>query len=231
MRPAPDVAHGLELSPDERRRFQQLLTSSGFQFTAAIGRSWCEGRAASAARQTLSVLSAEKQQELLREWVDLGGGTSSFVASEADAFLEFIAARLPDPSHARTVCLLEKAAYRASENESTFEPPHPAVLGTPDAMLIFGAHAAVVPFFVDPDDLFAALRDPHSHPPREEPTCHLLFAPGIPGLFRRASHEEVDLLARLARPVHIRVLRGVKQSRKLIASLVAVGAIDVTSPE
>jgi len=178
-------------------------------------------------------LSAEKQQELLREWVDQGGGTSSFVASEADAFLEFIAARLPDRSHARTLCLLEQAALRASEDEATFEPPSASVLGTPDTMLTVGAHAAIVPFFVDPDSLLAALRDPDSHPPLKEPTCHLLFAPGIPGLFRRASQEEVELLAMLERPVHIRALRSVKQFRKLIGSLVAVGAIDAeaTSPE
>jgi hypothetical protein len=228
IRDTPDARSALELSPDERTRLRLLLTSPGFQFTVAVQRSWCESRAATTARQTLSILSAEERQRLLAEWVNRGGGTSSFVASEAEAFLEFIASRLPDPSHARTLCRVEQAAYRASSQVGSFEPPHHTAL-RPDVMLRTGAWAALVPFFVEPDGLVAALRHAESLSPFAEPICHLLFAPGISGLFRRASSEEVQLWARLARPAHIRTLSNAKHFRKLIEPLVAVGAIDVDS--
>src|SRR5215470_12488389 len=87
-----------DLTRRESASLEVILASPGFDLTVAVQRSWCESRAATTARQTLSVLPAEQRQRLLREWVTTGGGTRSFVASEAEAFLEFIARRLPEPS-------------------------------------------------------------------------------------------------------------------------------------
>ena len=52
---------------------------------------------------------------LIDDWIACGGGTSSFEAIEAEAMLEFIAGRLPTPSHEWTVCRFEQAAMRVHE--------------------------------------------------------------------------------------------------------------------
>jgi len=222
-----DDLGAFELSPDEHASLRQVLASPGFRFTVAVRRSWCEGRAATTARHTLSILSAKERQGILADWVDQGAGTRSFVASEAEAFLEFIASRLPNPSHARTLCRVEQAAYRASSQEGSFEPPPPSVLSEADAMLRPGTWATLVPFFVEPDDLLAALRRDESLRPFAQPIGYLLFAPGIQGLFRRASRDEVHLWARLAPTVPVRSLFAVSRFRRLLEPLLAVGAIEV----
>jgi len=228
---APNATVGLTSSPEEYAQFERLRASRGFHFTLAVRRSWCEGRAANTARRTLSVLPAGDRRELLREWIDAGGGASSFVANEAEAFLEFIAGRLPDPSHALTLCRLEQAVYRAGSRAATFQAPPASMLSGPDTTLRAGRYAALVPFFVEPDDLSAALQSALPIPAPAEPNCHLLFAPGIPGLFRRARKEEAQLWAALARPIPARVLWKLKRFRKWIQPLVAVGALDANCAE
>jgi len=39
-----DVLRNIDLSPEELASLRDLLPSRGFQFTAAIQRSWCEAR-------------------------------------------------------------------------------------------------------------------------------------------------------------------------------------------
>lgn len=227
-----DTAQALsafDLTQNERAWLARTLPSPGFRFTVAVQRSWCEGRAATTARQTLSVLPADQRQRLLADWVARGAGTSSFVASEAEDFLEFIANRLPAPSHVHTLCRLEQAAYRASSQSETFVARPPSALRRPNAVLRTGRWAALVPFYVPPDVLMAALQRAESLPVTVRPCAHLLFAPGLPGLFRPASSVEVRLWTALRQPVAVRALTKTKLPRRLLHSLLAVGAIDVDS--
>src|SRR4051812_45750010 len=99
----------MSLSPDEQTSLADLSRSEGVRLTATIQRSWCEGRAARAARVTLSSLPEAERRRLLGAWVDSGGGTASLFGAEADGFLRFIAERLPEHSAIRMVCQLEWA--------------------------------------------------------------------------------------------------------------------------
>src|SRR5262249_24321541 len=177
--PADDV----DFAPDERARFDRLAGSEGLRFTAEIQRSWCIGRAAKGARLTLANLPAVERQPLLDGWVNQGGGTASFFASEADAFLDFIAARLPNPSHTLTLCRLEQATLRASQSARRFAPPDMSWLNTATGALCRGRHAMLV----------------------STPVA-VLFAPGLDGLFREATDAEVELWERLSSPVALSTL-------------------------
>jgi hypothetical protein len=52
----------------------------------------------------------------------------------------------------------------------------------------------------------------------------MLFAPGLPGLFRPAGSDEVALWEKLSRPVTMRALLDGHYASKTIEALVAVGA-------
>jgi len=224
---ASDYLGSSDLSDDERTQLSALCASPGFEFTIAVQRSWCASRAASTARRTLSVLSAEQREALLSAWVQRGGGTTSFVAGEAVSFLEFIASRLPDPSHALTLCRLEQAVYRTGAYAERFARPDLTDLGNPGLVLRLGKHAALVPFFVEPEQLLAALQRMESPAALAKPLCHLLFAPGLPALCRRATRDEVELWRRLRTPLLVRALPDAHALRDVIGRLAEVGAIEL----
>src|SRR5947209_3540661 len=79
-----------------------LAHTPGFRFTVGVQRSWCAARCTKAAWLTLSILPPAQREALISAWVDGGGGTASFVTSESDAFLSFIAKHLRNPSHELT---------------------------------------------------------------------------------------------------------------------------------
>jgi hypothetical protein len=112
-----------ELGRAELSQLVDLVQSPGFCFTRLVQRSSCLGRSAGAAQLTLSVLPTEQRRQLVEDWVVLGGGTAFDPAIEADAFLDFVASQLGDPSHELTVCRMEQATYRASEAARGFRPP------------------------------------------------------------------------------------------------------------
>ena len=51
-----------------------------------------------------------------------GGGLEWFLATERKAVLAFLAARLPDPSHALTLCRMDQAIARARAGGARFVP-------------------------------------------------------------------------------------------------------------
>jgi hypothetical protein len=216
----------LDLSPEERASLSRLLPSPGFQFTAAIQRSWCEGRAANAAALTLSILPVGQRRQIVEEWVSIGGGTSSFFSSEADSFLEFIARRLPDPSHELTVARLEQAVQRASDAAATFRPPDSAVCNAPDVELRRNKNAALVYFFAEPQRILAALNGAEPLPPLSDRSYPVLLAPGLPGLFRSATVDEAALWEKLAAPATIRELLQDDRTREMVRRFVAIGAAE-----
>jgi len=216
---------GLELSEQEWRNLVRVFSSSGFRATANIQRSWCESRAATGAQLTLSILPLAQRRELIREWVDGGGGTDSFFAFEAAAFLQFIAQRIPDPSHALSLCRLEQAVLRAEAVAAQFVPPDVALLDQPDCMVRASPHAAFVAIFAELDQLLLAIEGQGPVPPLSEPHM-LLVAPGLPGLARPADTAEVALWRSLAEPQSIATL--LRQGNELasIETLWTAGAME-----
>jgi hypothetical protein len=166
---------GIVLDRTKLAELHDLRNRSGFRFTRRGRRSWCEGRTAEAAQLTLSILPAEQRRQLVNDWVDAGGGTTFDPVSETDAFLEFAAGHLSEPSHAMTICRMEQAAYRASPAALRFKPPDLSLLDHPKTMLCAGKGAVLVRFFAEPQRLFAAIEAKAQLPPRSDRCFFVLF--------------------------------------------------------
>ena len=220
-----DPLHGLDLNSAERELLARLVESTGFSFTVQIQRSWCKGRAAKAAWLTLSFLPVEERHRLLDKWVGAGGGTASFFATEADAFLNFIAEHLPDPSHVLTVCQMEQGTLRAGEGVRDFVSPDLLQLDAPDCVLRVGRYAKMVRFYAEPRLLLTAQRQ-HPLPPLSPVAISVLFGPGLDGLFRVATDGEVALWKRLAVPTAVTVLLQEGYRREAIEALALAGGAE-----
>jgi hypothetical protein len=220
-----DPLHGLDLDARERVVLARLVESPGFSFTVQIQKSWCKGRAAKAAWLTLSFLATEERQRLLDKWVGAGGGTASFLATEADAFLDFIADHLPNPSHGLTVCQMEQGILRASEGVRHFVAPDPSRLDSPGCVMRLGRYAKMVRFYAEPRLLFAA-QEKLRLPPLSPVAIWMLFGPGLDGLFRVATDDEVALWERLAAPTAVTVLLQEGYRREVIDALAVAGGAE-----
>jgi hypothetical protein len=218
---------GIRLDRTERAELRDLVQSSGFRFTQRGQRSWCCGRTIEAAQLTLSILPIKQRQQVIDDWVDAGGGTAFDPASEAATLLEFIAGRLGEPSHALAVCRTEQAVYRAGEARLRFRPPDPRLLDDPQAILCTGSGAALVRFFVEPQQLFGAIEAKAPLPPLSNRCFPVLFAPGLATLFRAASNEEAAIWEKLAHPIAVWLLSGERFTRSAIEALLRIGAVDL----
>jgi hypothetical protein len=183
-----------ELGDALRGETAELIDTSspGLRFTASVRRSWCEGRAMVAARTVLTLVLESDRRRLVSEYVDLGGGLEMFLPRENEAFLRFLESRLPDPSHALSLCRMERALSRARQGNEAFPGSH----YWPDFRIEKGPFADLVWFHADPGEVLNALRGAVI-PPLEEPTCPLLFAPRLPRFYRVATTDEAKLWARL----------------------------------
>ena len=169
--------------------------SPGFRFTLSVRRSWCEGRAIMAARTVMTMLPDDERARLVAAYVDAGGGLEWFLAAESERFLAFLARRLPDPSHALTLCRVAQAIALARTGVEGFVP---AVRTATGRTINRGPHASLVWFHADPGAVLAALNGaplPKLGAPRDA----VLFAPGLPGLFRVATAVEAALWEQLPR--------------------------------
>lgn len=220
-----DPLRGMNVGSTERAGLMAIIESRGFRFTVDVQRSWNLGRAGDAARYTLSVLPVEKRRWLLNEWVNAGGGTASFFASEADAFLEFVARHLPNPSHALTLSQVERATIRASEGAGHFVPPDLSALKTPGCVLVAGRFAAMVQFHAEPRLLLAALAG-QALPPLSSDVTPVLFGPGLDGLFRIATGAESALWEQLTSPIAFRTLLARGHRRETIVALFQAGCAE-----
>jgi hypothetical protein len=167
--------------------------SAGFRFTMQVRHSWRRGRAMLAARTVLSALGDDERQNLLDEYVDHGGGLEMFLAAEAECFLAFLEPRLPEPSHALTLCHMQQALYQAREGASTFAPSQHRVGA---GLVRRGRYGALIRFHADPGALLTALNG-GALPPVGPPDHAVLFGPGLPNLFRPATDAEAQLWERL----------------------------------
>lgn len=217
-----------DLNDCERRRIDALFASRGLQFTIEVQRSWCDGRARNAAYLTLSVLPRQFQQELIDAWVASGGGTSSFFASEANAFLEFIAGHLEPISHEMSICKLERAVHLAGSGALGFDA-QTSTFQAGNTMLYRGQYASLVDFYVEPDILFAMIEAKQALPSVGSDRIPLLFAPGIPNLFRHANPEEARLWSVLNYPQPIAKLLASGWGHEELLNMISLGAIAVVS--
>jgi hypothetical protein len=222
---AQTACDDLDLSPQERRNLARVFGSSGFRATAKVQRSWCESRAASGARLTLSMLPLAQRRELVREWVDGGGGANSFFTAEADAFLEFIARRLEQPSHAFSLCRLEQAVLRAEAAAAHFAAPERTALDDPECVIQASRRAALVVFFAELETLLKAIDGQGPNPPLSHEHV-LLVAAGLPGFARPAEETEIALWRALAEPLSIAALRRQGHEPATIEALWNAGAIE-----
>ena len=236
---APGATPHIHLSSAEQASLERLEPSAGLRLTAAVQRSWCEGRAARAARLTLSALPIANRQLLLERWIECSGGTSSFFAAEAEAFLTFIERHLPAPSHIRTLCQLERATIRAGEGAAerklartgqadawTFDPSDRL---SATAGVGRGRHADLVEFWADPSVLIPAFYGEAEVPPVTSKATPMLFAPGIEGYCRPASDEEAALWACLTEPVSLAAVLARGVSPSTIRTQVLEGALRLST--
>jgi hypothetical protein len=160
--------------------------SPGLRFTTMVRRSWCEGRSVEAARAVLALLPPRERHRLVAAYVDCGGGVAAFLPTESETLLPFLAQRLPNPSHALTLCKMDLALARARLGAADFVAPTSVPEGS---IVIRGPYATLVWFHADPAAVMAAIGG--APPPPVGPPCQaVLFAPGLPNLFRLASRTE-----------------------------------------
>jgi hypothetical protein len=224
--PTIDLRQIGAVDPKELATLAELAQSPGFHFTRRVQRSWCLSRTEAGAKLTLSILPSEQRTQLVESWVAAGGGTAFDPADEAEAFLEYIASRLADPSHELTVCRMEQATYRASQAALDFIPPDPALLDQPATILRAGKGAALVRFFAEPQRLFEAIEAKAPLPPIGDRYFPVLFAPGLPMQLRVASTDEVLLWGMLVQPIAVGLLARDNETRHVIKTLCAIGAAD-----
>jgi hypothetical protein len=221
-----DSSQAACLTAGERGYLADLADRAAFRFTVKVQRSWCSGRAAKAAYLTLSILPSEQRDLLLQEWVDSGGGTHSFVGAEAEAFLTFIASRLPDPSHELPICRMELAALRSNEGSLHFEQPQLSRIDYATCFLRRGRYAGVVQFYAEPDRVLRALLQRQACPPVSSDVTTLLFAPGLDRLYTRASSMEAALYDRLGSSASAADLMAEGFRREIIERLLEGGVLE-----
>ena len=210
------------LSAGERDYLERVVDSRGLAFAREVRHSWCAMRATRAARLTLGLLSAEARRRALDEWLELGGGASSFFESEALAFLAFLDPRLPAPSHVLSVCRFEQALFRASSAAPSFVPPRPAPrLGA----VRQGAAASLVTFLAAPASVLSAAEVGAAPPPPAAQASHLLFAPGIPSLCFVPGAADLALWQSCATGARPRDLEASGHEAARVRALLEVGAL------
>lgn len=181
-----------ELQAADRDWLAQLAHAPGFGFTCTIQRAWCALRTRSAARLTMTALPAELRHEIVAAWLARGGGTGSFFATETEALLDFVAARLPPESHLASICRMEQAAHRVSAAARDFIATYTSAEALPSgAYLQRHPAASVVRFRALPAAVLAAAMSGSAWPPATDDSHALLFAPGLPALCRGATSDEV----------------------------------------
>jgi hypothetical protein len=84
---------------------------------------WPPGRTLISGPALLSLVQISERDRLIAEYVDRGGGWPVTSSCENAAFFTFLVSRLPDPSHAFSLCLLELALTRARLGAETFVEP------------------------------------------------------------------------------------------------------------
>jgi hypothetical protein len=220
-----DQSAAVLLAGEERACLEALPKTAGFRFTVAVQRSWCVRRAANAGLLALSILPDETRRQLLDTWIDAGGGTSSFFASEADALLDFIADQLPEHSPELAVCRLEQLILRANSHAAFFKSPDQAIFDVWRSVRR-GSFAGVVDFHGRPDQVLNGLLRRGSQEGTPQDVTPVLVAPGLQALCRIALPHEAELWKGLEGPAPAAALVARGQPRGVIETMLNVGALE-----
>lgn len=226
---APKAAspRSLHLTDTEISCLETIQASAGFRFTVEVQRSWCIGRAMRAGALTLALLSDDLRRQLLDQWIEAGGGTSSFFAAESEALLEFIASRLPDPSHELTVCRFEQATLRANQYVTDFPAPAPDLSSATEGALRRGRYAGMAVFYGEPYAIIEALVKHRALPPVSSDVTTMLFGPGLDRLCRVAAPREVALWQKLTAPIPLSNLLREGYSRDDLVPMLHAGIVEI----
>jgi hypothetical protein len=123
------------------------------------------------------------------------------------------------------VCRFEQAAHRAASASSVFVARDGGL--RPDIALRRGAGSAVVDFHAEPARVLAALSTSAPAPAVRRRTYPVLFAPGMPRLWRACSRKDVAIWTRCGRSsatTSALVASGVRP--ELVRALWREGALD-----
>lgn len=214
----------IDLSPIECSSLKRTLASAGFRITADIQRSWCEARTARSVALPLAILSVEERCQLVGEWVNQGGGTNSFFEAEGEAFLRFLEQRLPNPSHALTLCQLEQATRKATNVLGRFVPLDVSTI-CGSKLLTKSPHATLVHFFAEPECLLLTIKGERMTPPLLPTAIPVLVAPGLSGQIFPVDAPQEALLQSLETPATVHALIAGGHALGTIEFLVTVGAL------
>lgn len=86
-------------------------------------RCWRQGRTMISGAAILTLVPQWQRERLVEEYADHSDGWPVSASSENAMLLEFLASRLPDPSHALALCRMEIALTRASLGVEIFVEP------------------------------------------------------------------------------------------------------------
>jgi hypothetical protein len=171
------------------------------------------------------MLDKDEQARMLEQWVNAGGGRSSFIESEADRFLDFVADHLPDPSHELTICRMEQGLLCARRGADSFDTRSSLEMNRADCAVCRGRNASVVVFHAEPSVLLSALGK-KPLPPLSPYMVSVAFAPGLDRFFRIATAEEVKIWERLGKPASVHDLLKEGHRQKMIETMFLEGFVD-----
>jgi hypothetical protein len=110
------------LAATQPAAFGRFLTGKSAR-SIAMPRPWRLGTTMISAPMILQLIPAADGQRLIAEYVDRGGAWPVPSAPENATLLEFLASRLPAPSHALSLCRMEIALTRARLGAALFVEP------------------------------------------------------------------------------------------------------------
>jgi len=177
---------GLELDDAERAWLEEVTGTRGFALTSYVPRWWREARVGCSAPLTLAALGADARARV-QDYQRAVPNFTLFFAPEGIAFLAYVET-LPVPGHVHAVARFERAMWNLKLAMPSMSAPVPAV--PKEAPLVRHPAAALIPFEVPPELLLGALLQ---GAPLPEPTTephYVLVAPGLPGAWRPATHDE-----------------------------------------
>ncbi len=217
-----EVLAGRDLDDTERAWLEGVTQTRGFALTSYVPRWWRETRVGYAARLTLAALGADAKARL-EDYLRAVPNFTLFFASEGMGFLAYVES-LAVSGHVRAVARFERAIWNLKLGApSSFAP----VTAVPEEVpLVRHPAAALISFDVAPELLLGALLQ---GAPLPEPTAephYVLVAPGLPGAWRPATHDEARVFLACEPAMTLRALKALPEvSPDLVEGLVSTRAL------
>lgn len=201
------IPRDISLTGVEVRSLAVITNSPGLKLTSDIQQSWSRGRPVLAAQLTLSLMQKTERDLHIDEWLASGNRSGFFFSTVALNFLTYLGERLPDPSHILSICQFELAAIKAQLGALSSGGSNTTTENGSEIFLRAGPYASLVSFHTDPSLLLDAVSSGRPLPELEDHERYLLFAPGIPGLFRYADEFDAAIWRLISKPTAASWLR------------------------